>query len=233
MKNRIDYFSRDLAKLQLRAAANTRYDDAAEMYSCYGAHVTLTNEDGEQTGPDVCVQVVESEWLAAGLRGDDLVDRILNETLVDRRDDAEGLAALAVRVWEDMQAIESQLAEAVRAYEAGDLAACVEALQTAGHAETEHGDDPSTRDLADRLLAPKTTYRVYRAPDGCSPQYCGEYATLEAAQEAAETEPRGLEESLWATARATGHCGGVEDDEPEGWYGPSGWHCVVRVSYES
>ena len=84
-----------------------------------------------------------------------------------------------------------------------------------------------------------TKYRVYRAPEGCDSSFCGEYDTLAEAQQAAETEPAGLERSLWDTARAAGHCGGltapsggVEDDEPISWHGASGWHCVVRVQHD-
>ena len=237
---RIDYTDRAAAsKLQLRAAANTNHDDAEEMYGCYGAHITLTNDEGEQTGPDVCVQAVESEWLRDGLRGDDLIAKIMEETIVDRKDDAESLAGLAERVWEDMSAVDDLLDRAVTAYESGDVEACIEMLQDAGRAEREHGDDPSTRNLARQLLEERRAYRVYCAPDGCDPSYCGEYSTLEAAQEAAEREPAGCPRANWDTARAAGHCGGLyappaegdEDEEPESWHGASGWHYVVRVQY--
>ena len=79
-------------------------------------------------------------------------------------------------------------------------------------------------------------YRVYIAPEGCDMSYCGEYDTLEAAQAAADGEPRGLAKSLWDTARNGGPCygldaprGGTEDDEPISWHGADGCHCVVRV----
>lgn len=82
-------------------------------------------------------------------------------------------------------------------------------------------------------------YRVYRAPDGGGTFFCGEYATLQEAIEAAENEPAGLARCAWGTARAAGHCGGKtapsnegeESDEPESWHGTEGWHCVVRVTY--
>lgn len=83
-----------------------------------------------------------------------------------------------------------------------------------------------------------TAYRVYDVTEGCDPSFCGEYDTLAEARAVAETEPAGLEKSLWDTARAAGHCGGksapcggVEDDETISWHGASGWHCVVRVTY--
>lgn len=230
---RIDYTDRDAAtKLQFCANADTNHDDAEEMYGCYGAHITLGNDEG-----DVCVQAVEVEWLRDGLRGDDLVAKIMEETIVERRDDAEGLAALAERVWEDMSAIDGLLDQAVTAYEAGDVEACIEALQAAGSAEREHGDDPSTRSLAEQLLEERSAYRVYCAPDGCDPSYCGEYETLDEAQEAADKEPAGTPRANWETMRAAGGANdappsaGTEDEEPESWHGPQGWHYVVRVRY--
>ena len=84
-----------------------------------------------------------------------------------------------------------------------------------------------------------TTYRVYSAPDGCSESYCGEFITLKDAQAYAETEPYGLDECLYDTARAAGHCGGMEaptggteEDEPISWHGQSGVHCVIAVHYD-
>lgn len=81
-------------------------------------------------------------------------------------------------------------------------------------------------------------YRIYKVPDGCSPSFCGERETLAEAKAFAETEPAGLERSLWDTARSAGHCdgmsapdGGVEDDESISWHGPAGWHCVIGVTY--
>ena len=83
-----------------------------------------------------------------------------------------------------------------------------------------------------------TTYRIYLAPDGCDPEYCGERDTYQEAVAYAETEPAGLEQSLWETARVAGHCGGMmapgygaESDEPMSWHGAAGWHCVVEVSH--
>ena len=85
----------------------------------------------------------------------------------------------------------------------------------------------------------KTAYRVYLAPDGCDPSYCGEYSTIEEARDVAEREPAGLDACMWETARAAGHCGGMtapdtagrEDRDPLSWHGASGNHCVVRVMY--
>jgi len=86
-----------------------------------------------------------------------------------------------------------------------------------------------------------TRYRVYRAPEGIAGEYCGEFDDLADAEEFAATEPAGLEESLWETAAKAGHCGGltappaggVISEEPIGWYGSEGWHCVVAVHYST
>jgi hypothetical protein len=81
-------------------------------------------------------------------------------------------------------------------------------------------------------------YRVYEAAEGCDPIFCGEYDSLEDAQDAAESEPGGLPKAMWDTARAAGHCagmtapgGGEEDEAPISWHGTAGWHCVVGVTY--
>lgn len=81
-------------------------------------------------------------------------------------------------------------------------------------------------------------YRVYEAREGHDLVYCGEYPTYDEAVRIAETEPDGLPESLWGTAKSAGHVAGkqapeaVEEcEEPESWHGREGWHCVVRVRY--
>lgn len=85
----------------------------------------------------------------------------------------------------------------------------------------------------------KTKYRVYKAEVGSDIAFCGEYDTYERAVEIAGKEPRGLEQSLWDTARAAGHCGGQtapdsdgEEDEPKSWHGASGSYCVCVVRYQ-
>lgn len=79
------------------------------------------------------------------------------------------------------------------------------------------------------------SYNLYYAPDGSAPEFVGEYETLEECREAAAAGPRGLEQSLWDTARAAGHCGGMyapdaDADEPAEWMGPEGWHCACEVT---
>lgn len=84
-------------------------------------------------------------------------------------------------------------------------------------------------------MAERITYRVYHAPEGCDPSYCGEYDDRDEAAQAAAADPRGLEQSLWDTARAAGHCAGLtapddgEESEPLSWHGSDGCYCVVEV----
>jgi uncharacterized membrane protein len=82
----------------------------------------------------------------------------------------------------------------------------------------------------------RIAYRVYEAADGCGLVYCGEFASFEEAEAAAEEEPGGVEESVWSTLVAAyddraPDPRGVEADTPIGWYGERGWHCVVEVRY--
>lgn len=228
----IDYHQ-PTSKLQLRPEADPSHDSAEAMFDAYGWHLST------ESAGDVCVQAVESKWLRDEWTDEQIVAALIEADGDLTRDEAEALCDKARRVWTDLVAIERCLERAVKAYDAGDLDGCVEALQEAGHTETEHGDDPSTSDLANRLLEPKTAFRVYRWPDGSCPDFCGEYPTLEAAEEAAEGEPAGLPKSEWESARRAGHRDGMtapdpdgdEADEPESWHGANGNYCVVRVTY--
>ena len=78
-------------------------------------------------------------------------------------------------------------------------------------------------------------YNVYEAPDGCAETYLGQVTSLRAARSLA-ARGGGLEESLYGTARAAGHCAGMsapdktgEVGEPVAWFGRDGWHCAVAV----
>jgi hypothetical protein len=50
----------DSKTLKLHENPNVSHDDGAEMYSCYGAHIS-TEEHG-----DICVQAVDYDWMDAG-----------------------------------------------------------------------------------------------------------------------------------------------------------------------
>lgn len=134
-----------IAELALAHNAKTYHATAGYMFDAYGAHISGEDRDYE-------IQTVRVEWLKAGRTEAELVGLILENTSIRNRDTAESLAGLAIHVWRDMEAIEDALARAVKAYRAGDLAGCVEALAEAGRIESDHGDDPDTAHLADRLL---------------------------------------------------------------------------------
>lgn len=138
-------YHNDIETLKLRDNANVGHDDAAEMFSCYGWH-TSTGQG------DICLQVVDTAWLEDGKTEDEIVELLVADGAVLDRDAAEEIAAKAVSVWADMQAVEKALARAAEAYVAGDLSGVVEALHEAGNMESDHGDDPSTDGLASQLL---------------------------------------------------------------------------------
>jgi hypothetical protein len=79
-----------------------------------------------------------------------------------------------------------------------------------------------------------TTFRVYYAPVGHAPAFCGEFSTAAEAEAHAETSPGGLNQADWETARTAGHVNGhtapnvsgVEQDEPIDWIGS---YCIVGV----
>lgn len=86
--------------------------------------------------------------------------------------------------------------------------------------------------------AKKIGYHVYHAPDGSGESYLGFATSLRAARRLAATG-RELPESLYATARAAGHCAGLqapdtshEASEPTAWFGRGGYYCAVAVYSE-
>lgn len=81
-------------------------------------------------------------------------------------------------------------------------------------------------------------YNVYHIPEGSAPAFYGFAETLADAKELAakgRAKGRALEQSLWDTARAAGHCAGLvaptgeEAEEPAEWFGADGWDCAVAV----
>jgi hypothetical protein len=75
-------------------------------------------------------------------------------------------------------------------------------------------------------------YRVYRVPEGCDEEFCGEFTTRAEAVSCAKKGQSGIPRGQWGTASAAGQCGGRtspgegEETEPIGWYGD---HCLVQV----
>lgn len=79
-------------------------------------------------------------------------------------------------------------------------------------------------------------YNVYRAPDGCAEEFLGEASSLREARRMAAHGARGLEASLYGTARAAGHVNGDrapdkahEADEPAACFGRNGWYYAVEI----
>jgi hypothetical protein len=81
-------------------------------------------------------------------------------------------------------------------------------------------------------------YNVYHAPDGAAPRFVGFARSLREARRMAAVARRTgrmLEQALWATAQAAGHCAGLEAPSgveaamPRCWFGRGGEYCAVPV----
>jgi len=122
--------------------SSIQYQDAAEMYFAYGAHVT------DEQGYAVEIQAISAGELMD--HDDDELERELVEN--GNGDVAEELVEKARSVFDAMQGIEEELRNAMEAAEKGDLEATVDALSLASRLERDHGDDPATRQVAEQLL---------------------------------------------------------------------------------
>lgn len=81
-------------------------------------------------------------------------------------------------------------------------------------------------------------YNVYYAPEGGGETYYGFAESLEDAKRLADNSPTGLDEALYQTAIAAGHCGGLEAPDKSFetkdlgsiiWFGDDGFYCAVPV----
>lgn len=126
----------------LRPNADTTHDSAREWYESYTWY--LSTDDG-----DVSLQAVKYSWL-----GDLATAKTkLREKYPGLEDcEAEELVEQAASVRGAAEEIETELAAAVKAYEASDLDACVAALRRASDLEGDHGDDQAATALANALL---------------------------------------------------------------------------------
>lgn len=126
----------------LRPNADTTHDSAREWYESYAWY--LSTDDG-----DVSLQAVKYSWL-----GDLATAKTkLREKYPGLEDcEAEELVEQAASVRGAAEEIETELAAAVKAYEASDLDACVAALRRASDLEGDHGDDQAATALANALL---------------------------------------------------------------------------------
>lgn len=135
---------------RLMADADITHEDAEDMYSSYGWH--LSTEDAG----DVTLQAVEFDWLD---QSDDsgVAAKLLDSTRGHGRskmtvDEAEQIVAKAREVRESMESIDGLLEQAVAAHERGDVDSVIETLDNAQRQESEHGDCPESTSLRGKLL---------------------------------------------------------------------------------
>jgi hypothetical protein len=130
--------------VRLRPDADTSHEQAKDWYAAYGWHLS-TNAG------DISLQAVKYDWLDDD---DDaaIVAKIIGEYGKLDENDAIVIVHQAASVREMAEEVEGLLADAVKAYQSGDLDATIEALDTASSRESDAGDDPATKELARRLL---------------------------------------------------------------------------------
>jgi hypothetical protein len=110
---------------------NLSYEAAVDWYNCLGFHTE--DDEGNQATHPVCP-----------------FDSVLD---FEPKNQAERKALdYAIRAAKVARALEDYFESAVGCYEEGDGEAVRTILQTASALEQEYGDDPATRDLADKLL---------------------------------------------------------------------------------
>lgn len=128
--------------------ADTSHETAQDWYESYGSHLSTLNAG------DVCIQAVDYDWLDDDDDDDsDVRDKLLESDDRLSSDEAEALVGMARSAREAAEEICRLLDDAVEAYESGDYAACVKALDAAKSREMEHGDCPASSGLQDQLIA--------------------------------------------------------------------------------
>lgn len=131
--------------MKLTHNADMTHEDAREWFGVYGWHLTTEHEG------DVTIDAVDYDWLDGT---DAEVIAKLREAYDDLTDDeAETIVAKAREVREAGETVEGSLAEAVAAYQRGDIDAVIEALDAAAVVESEHGDSPATDSLRRQLIS--------------------------------------------------------------------------------
>jgi hypothetical protein len=113
--------------------------DAREWYGRYGWHY-VTQHEGY-----ILLDAVEYDWLD-GTDAEAIVS--LKEEYCELLDfEAEDIIAKAREVREAGEAVESLLADAVQAYQRGNMSAMARALNEAAAVESQHGASPATDEL--------------------------------------------------------------------------------------
>lgn len=128
----------------LAADADTDHEDARGWYSNYGWHTST------EVGHDVELQAVEYDWLDGD--SESAVAKLMKSDSELTEEEASTIVDVARSVREAAESVESKLVAAVEAYEAGDYAACVAALDACEAIERDHGDSPATQALRSQLL---------------------------------------------------------------------------------
>ncbi len=128
---------------------NITHESAEEMWESLG---WACDYDDRAGGGQVEHPVCTVEQL------DTLTDaEILAVIAVDcgraERDAYESAIVYARAALADMRSIADSLDAAVDAYQAGDMAACIDALDSASREESEYGDDPAATALRKALIA--------------------------------------------------------------------------------
>lgn len=131
-------------QLKLTIDADTSHEDARDWYSAYGWHLPTEH------GGDVCHDAVEYDWLDDD--DDVVVKKLMASRAHLRRSEAEGIVSAARSIREAAEELEALLGDAVDAYEAGDVEACITALDAAEALESDHGDTPASSALRNELL---------------------------------------------------------------------------------
>lgn len=125
-----------MSKYELIQGADTEHEDAIDWYQSYGAHI--------ETEHHGCIEPMVVGY--ADLDGND----------VDIRSDLlrhyPNLLKKARAIREAADGVEAALEAAVSAYEAGDVDGVIEALDEASSIEREHGDDPASSWLREKLV---------------------------------------------------------------------------------
>jgi len=127
--------------------ADLNHQDARDFYQSYGWCLSTENAG------DICHDAIEYDWLDDQNDGSIVAKLMAEDGHLEDYEAAE-VVAKAREIREAGEAVESQLAAAVEAYEADDYAACLEALRWAGEAESPFGDTPASDRLRGQLIVP-------------------------------------------------------------------------------
>lgn len=134
--------------MRLQPNADTSHATASEMYEDYGWH-TMCQICGKQ----YVLQTIAYDDIK--LSDEELREKVAADVRSDNCDHdgiADEIIGAARRIADDMGDIAEYLDEAIKAYDVGDFAGVVDALDAASSIERNHGDDPDARHLREQLI---------------------------------------------------------------------------------